>query len=243
MKSICIGILLVLFMINGCSSAPRKEEHRLKQIFLYNLHFRRPPQVGANPKAYPWEEDFEKHPRPTATFDCEPLSQLFRSVDLSSVQKCFETLSQNSEKRTFSYRLNREPALFFELKDSEEAPLCLREKLNRIPVPREIFFQSKDEEQLSCYSARLAIQDEEFLGIRSTLQHLDLNITFPLTESPQSNEELLMLLKTYAIAPFWTQESEGKRLISRPVPQTLCEKCLGKKNLFLDKDALPPLWP
>ncbi len=242
LKNIKILILSSLFLFfSACSSGPVKGEHTLHRILLYNLHYRRPSQVGAMPTAEVGEKEYVSNPKPNKAFDCEPLNSLFKDIHLREVRKCFLSSSILQAEKPLSYRLRRNTAPYLQLQESEDTPDCIKQALEKIPVPREIFFQSNEEGALSCYNARIPILDEELLGIRNALHPIEVKIDLPLDEVPKTDQETLVLLGTWVISSFF--QNNPNQLQSKTVPRDLCGQCLGEKNVFSDGEPLPPLWP
>jgi hypothetical protein len=251
-KLMFCGILLFHGCTSGCSSAPKKDQHALHHILLHNLHYRRTETVGADPAAHWGDWEFQSHPLPNSTFDCQPLNSLFNGLLLTPVRGCLSQLNSEKEwkvkdgqeevsvKKELNYILHRETAPFLELEKAEKTPECIRTLLSKIPVPREIFFQSNDEGKLGCYNSRIPIVQQE-LGIQAALHHLRVKIAFPLESLPQTDEETLMLLATWAIIPYW--DSDKKSILSKAVPSEICSKCIGERNLYHELDSLPPQWP
>ncbi len=234
------SILAILFGWS-CSSAPQKNEHLLQSVLLYNLHFRRPQHLGARPNANWDDEDYFSQSRPNSNWDCEPLQKLFKELKLEAVRSCLRSVNEAKEKRDLSYILKRGTMPILELEDLEKAPLCVKDLLSQIPVPREIFFQSKDEGRLSCYSSRIPLASEEFLKIRSHLHRFKVKINFPLEPIPKDDRETEFLLSTWVLASFFGEDQN--RILSKLVPNEICRKCIGDSHLFLESDSLPPSWP
>lgn len=234
-------IIVALTALEGCKSGLKKEEHELNRLLLHNLHFRRPLDIGADPQANYGDWDYETHPRPDGKFGCQAYPALFTNVALAAVRECLRATQDVKPPVTVSYRLKREIAPLLELEDLDEAPKCFQEALKTIPVPREIFFQSKEEGTLTCYSARLAPQvDDSILSLKRWLHKFRLNIVFPMEKIPQTDEETLMLLETWGIAPFWNPSRTS--IIGRVVPAETCKKCMGDQ-VFNPSEGIPPEWP
>jgi hypothetical protein len=241
-----LAILLIIFgqlLSVGCATSRKRETHLLQKIILYNLHFRRPPQIGAGNFAEHLDLDFESNPKPNSHLDCEPLKSLFAEVDLARVRQCLSSMNDVSIKRKITYHLKREVMPFFELDssgDDETSVSCVQEILQTLPVPREIYFQAPEAGRLSCYNARIPLVEEEMLGIKNFLFSTRLSLTFPITPLPEGDEETILLLGTWIMAPFFN--SNGA-IESKIVPRDLCTTCFGGKGLFLETDSLPPFWP
>ena len=250
------GIVLLFwgFGFFACSSAPKQEERSLKKLLLYNLALRRPLSVGAKPGAVRGEKEFQVTPKLNAQFDCMPLRRLYRDVDFFKLEKCFKAVEKSGWKQTVYFELQKSVAPYWKRKEPHledddpfeeqpdarevEIPQCIKEVLDKIPIPREIFFQSNEEGSLNCYSARIGIDEDSLLD--SKLQKTELTLAFPLERVPSTEREMKFLLATWSLAPFFNAEGQIK---SKLVPSHVCGKCIGEANLFLEADPLPPLWP
>ncbi len=242
---------LVLILSSACASSQKSDKHWLQQIYLYNLHYRRPPQIGARFQAERLETDFESSPKPNHKLDCEPLKSLFAGMDLAAIRQCLASVNADSRVKNISYKLMREVTPFLKLEleedegegetegETEVTPACFQQILQIVPVPREIYFQAFEAERLSCYNARIPLVADEVLGISDFLRQTRVNLSFPLT-LPEGDEETLLLLGTWALAPFF---NTGGYIESKVVTKSLCALCFEGKNLFLETDLLPPLWP
>src|SRR5437867_1690517 len=129
--------LLVGVIAIGCSSIQKKEQarnrHALHQLFLANLHFRRPAGPGADPKVGPGGPDYFGSPvSDSSTYDCEPLSALHREMKMAEVREC---LSSVKPFYRVGYRLRRDAVPTLEIADSELTPECMKKLLPVLPVP------------------------------------------------------------------------------------------------------------
>jgi len=245
---------------NGCTTASQQSEYFMHGILLYNLHYRRPVGIGANPVALHDEIDFESHPKPDSHFDCQPLKSLYKDLNLAAVRECLRNSSkprikkvspdQDSggvERNAVIFELHREitPYLMLEENDQDSdyglTPPCFTAVLKKVQVPREIFFQSNDRGQLSCYNAKLPISDEEFLGINAFLNKFKVRVNLPLDHIPTNDTETVHLLATWSLSPFLNQDVQG--IPSKIVTSNICQACIGNDKLFLETDSLPPKWP
>jgi hypothetical protein len=225
----------------GCSSGPKKGEHVLHRILLYNLHFRRPPQLGASPSAVIGEEEYVRQPKPNLNLDCEPYAALFKGIQLQGLRECLLSSSKLQGSSTINYTLKPEVEPYLLLEKTDNTPDCIKQTLEKIPVPREIFFQSNDEGPLSCYNSRIEIVENFFGRVANFRHRIEIQIRMPLSQVPKTDEQTLMLLQTWAMSPFF---KEGEFLFfSKVVPDEICMKCMGRKNMFSEIDSLPPLWP
>lgn len=242
MKLIRILILGICLVISGCSSASLQNTHELHKILLYNLHLRRPDAAGAQPNADLGDYDYESHPSPNARLDCEPLKVLYKEIPLKSLRECLLDPSKMQAAAGASYRLRRATTPYLEIVEKDElAHFCFKQYLPKIPVPREIFFQSNESGQLSCYNSRMPMAEEEFLGINSFLFRTVVKISLSKVQVPETDEAWTMLLGTWSMIPFF--DGESGVIFSKVVPTDICRQCMSEKNMFKEEDPLPPFWP
>ncbi len=239
---------MTVVILAACSSAPRKNEKFLQRILLYNLHFRRPEQLGAKMHAVPGEEDYESRPRPNERFDCQPLRDLYKGMDLKAVRECMQNSNQTATLKNpdeLVYRLYRDttPYLLLQVPDDSETviPECYQKVMNKIPVPREIFFQAIDDRKLDCFNSRIPVVPEEFLGIKGYLYKYKVKVGFPIESPPKTEEETVFLLATWSLMPFFDEDHQ--MISAKHVPSGLCRTCMGESHLYKDADPLPPFWP
>jgi hypothetical protein len=233
-------LFFVPFFGAACASAQKSDQHLLRKIILYNLHYRRPSQMGARFSAERLDLDYESHPKPDPNLDCEPLKSLFAGVDLSTFRQCLAAVNEESKENKIVYKLNRAIKPFLELVENEQTPACLLDVLPILPVPREIYFQALEGERLSCFNSRISIAAEDVLGTSTVFHGVQLDLTFPLAALPEGDAETLLLLGTWAVTSFF---DERGYLQAKIVPRSLCASCFGGKGLFLESDPLPPFWP
>ncbi len=238
------GIFWLLVMELGCTSAPRHEV-TLYQLVPDSIRVRRPSGPGADPNAGPGGVDYQGQPLPNERLDCETMKWLFHELDLKAVQECFKSLSRPVD---VLYTLRREAVPFFLLEQSETDPLCLRSSLEKIPVPREIIFQSnavqtgmRGGEPLDCYAARLPIEADQWMGIRLPKSRATLKIHFPLSKAPESPDEIVRLLASWVLAPLWDDYTHA--LNSKIVPAHLCKQCIGEKEMYDTQRPPSVFWP
>jgi len=215
-----------------------------REILRESLRFRRPPGPGADPHVSPGGADYRGAKTAGKAFDCETVRESFvrAKMDLPKIRECLDSFGETS--RVVSYRLVRDSEPYWMIDDEESAPVCLREVLSRIPIPREIVFQShaRDEnaplEPVDCFVARLPIEDDKLLSIRVPFwAKMRLKIDFPQTVASESL--MLEKLSAWAIAPFIQEEKLSGKLF----PSQICRACVGKGSLVLEKDFFAqPKW-
>lgn len=239
-------LLCVTFVFSSCASSEKRERERsvklLHRLILQNLHVRRPGGPGADPRATPGGVDFYSAPRPGANYDCQKLAEIYQALPIAKLKDCIAELQKTGA--VFQYRVRKLPVPVLELEEPEVAPVCVRETLATIPVPREIFFQSAEEERLECYGSRLAIESDEVpgFGVKWPLSKARVRVSFPLQPFPDqlTNENVATLLGTWSLAPFFNEAGE---IAAKIVPEKICKQCLGPAN-WLDPEGGPvPHWP
>ncbi len=246
---VMIAILFIFIGMIRCVSVQQKGGYFMRSILLYNLHFRRPAAVGAMPNAIPGELEYKSYPLPNRSLDCRPLKSLFETIDLVAARKCLVGLKGSLLTQELIYRLKREAAPFLWLEPTKNVPPCFQEVLKKIPVPREIFFQSStrrsfeinDGLQLGCYSARIPVAAEDFLEIKEVFTKWVLKVSLPISSILKNDRETIHFLSTWALAPFLDETKKG--VLSKVVPTELCQTCMGAQSLFLGTEPLPPQWP
>lgn len=234
---------LVLLLCGNCSSATRREKHSVTKLSLYNLHFRNLSGEGASPIGLPGKPDFQSVPKPNDRFDCEPYSNLFKGVDLLATRECLKSAT-SSGSLDFDFQLIRDtPTPFMEIKEDKKVqlPECVRQRLSKLTVPREIVFQSNDGGVLGCYSSNLALSLEGGLGQGQRFYAISIHIHVSPEEVPPSGEEMLLLLKTWSLAPYFGLDQQ--KITSKYFPEAFCRKCMGVQNLLHRSDILPLAWP
>ena len=242
-----LGLALApLVFFDGCSSTGRDggNEHEIQKVFINKMRVRRPLGEGADPKAGPGGLDYRSDPLPNERLDCETLTTMFEGVDLRGLRACFAKLT--AETPAVSYRLRREHRPYLELENPDDAPACLRLELLRIPVPREIVFQSPEKGHYTCYSARVDLEANQLWGgLKVPTDRLSILMRFPLTKHPSNDEETVRVLAAWALTPIWKEGSgkKGRQLSAKIVPDRLCRRCLGEKDFLSEGDPDHLLWP
>lgn len=241
----------------GCAGAKSRgasepRPRAVRQLYLQGLHFRRPSGPGADPRVGPGGPDYFGSPLPDSRLDCRPHEALHSGAPVEKIRACIAGLPPGTR---VSFRLRREPVPELVLDGPDESdkpellPPCFRELLGRVPVPREIFFQSREEGELLCYSSRVNIEADEIraLGVKWPLSKTVLNVTFPISEAPggapgsAGEIDIRSLLLSWSLAPFF---KEGKsELEAFIVPDRICQVCLGEKAFLGPNDPAPPAWP
>lgn len=164
-------------------------------------------------------------------------------MELPAIRACLAGLKQSAVLR-FRVRRLAQPEL--ELQESEKAPECVARMLGRIPMPREILFQSVEEGHLDCYSSRLDIEADEVLGAKVPTSRVEVRVDLPLALAPQDDASLARMLAGWALTPFWSlPEGKSGAVSARIVPSRMCLKCLGKEREDPNEafDTHPGSWP
>ena len=240
-----VGAFFALAVCSGftsCSSNPRSI-HAVRKIIPSTLRVRRPHGAGADPEVGPGGADYKSAPLPNAQLDCESVNFLLSKLHVAALRTCLKSIK---DKQSVTYRLRREAEPYLELRDFEKAPDCLRQELPRIPVPREIFFQARNEQgALECYSARLPLEVDQKMGFRLPIERWALRLEFPFQVELKTDSEFERVFAAWALTPMWSAGS-GKGLAAKVVTTPLCKQCLGEavflKELPSEPEALP-MWP
>ncbi len=231
----------------GCSGKEKVNDRprnvvRIKKLVPYTMKVRRPPGEGADPKVGPGGEDYSSKPLPDARFDCQSPAWLFSEMPLDKIRSCLAGIKEPIE---LHYRLERyaSPFLKLAIKDPEATPACLIEVLGKIPVPREIVFQSNEEGRLECYSSRLNVAANQKSGVRLPTHRLDVvvNLPLPLESMPADDHKTMMLLLSWALSPYWDKDPPS--LEAHLMPEAICNVCLGEKEKLKQSDPVQELWP
>ena len=239
---IVMMLFVLLLLIGGCSSAAMQLDRSVQGIFWENLHFRRPTISGADPQAQSTlDEGYLRTTKVSATLDCEPIKSLFKEVDFALLRSCLVELSKLQSAKEIYFELVRDIMPYLKLKDSKEVPECVRQSISVLPVPREIVYQTNEKGSLSCYSSRIPVADEEFMGINAFLFRTRLTIRLPLPQLPGNDRELVNLLTTWVITPFY--DDNGQHLLGELVPTSTCAVCMSRSHIPPGEQSLPPTWP
>ncbi len=265
MRSRSPSYFLLLLVAIGCSSSrpapsestePVQNEnlatlhpgnvHALARLQFSTVQFRRPLSESANPLAGPGGTDYRSHPLPNAKYDCERPAELFARapVNLRKLRDCLVSMRASVK---VLYRLRREPVPLLVLDSQDEMPACLREVAPELPMPREIVFQSAESGSLQCYSARVDVDASQLMGfhvpiIRKLAVRLDLPVS--LKDVPSNDASMVDLLTTWVIALFWSENpGEGETLLAKLVPEIICRRCMGEKNMLKATDPPQAPWP
>jgi|GEM_PF-2670464 len=153
-----VTCLLILLGVTACSSAPaRKEERLLPGLIPTTLRIR------------------DK--------DCESISTLYKGLPLVRIRECLVAQSGGSA----TYRLVRSDPPYWELEKEGTVTECIRIRLTRIPVSREIVYQSKVDGKIECFKSRVDLENERMLGVKvSFASTQQMTIKFPLLELIQA---------------------------------------------------------
>ncbi len=259
------SLFLVFFITGGCAvfggHAPEgsnvENEHWLRRIVVHTIQSRRPEGTPLDPKAYAWEAGYRSSPLPNTQFNCEPLSNLTLGIDLARIRGCLKSIRSGT---SVVYKLERgaRPELLLEgipepspspsvsptpdtQREEPAVPLCLVKLLPRIPIPREIVYQSAEEGAIRCYSSR--IEDSTGLGAdlleAFSTNRVAVRVSFPAVPSPQNDVQTAQWLLSLALAPFIREQG----LLGRLLVDTQCRACLGDKAFVQPWESVPMTWP
>jgi hypothetical protein len=232
---VALGVSIV---ISACS-APRIQSRAVHELIPSTLKVRRPVSPGADPLVGPGGIDYRSAVLPNERLDCESVSELFSGMDLPAVRSCLASIRRGEIR----YDLDRATQPAWVLHDPEDAPECVARLLARIPVPREIFFQSWNEGNANCYASRIDLESDELLHVKVPFRgQKSLQLEFPLMETLGSDADLVRVLGSWALTPIWKED--GSFLDSKIVPDSICRKCLGENAMFHPGTGVEPeLWP
>jgi 1-acyl-sn-glycerol-3-phosphate acyltransferase len=226
----------------GCAGSP-KNTFTLTEFWAAPIRVRRPEYAPSDPKAGPGGVDYQSTPAPDKSYNCEEPRSLLSKLDFSVVTACLRKIQTEGtveESKKVKYFLELGPQPTLKLDEDPEKPTCLRSALPEIPVPREIFFHALREEQVSCFSSRLNIEQGETLGIRFSSKGSTLVLKFPLEKFPKDFSELERQILAWSFTPLFIYDGEPT-LEATVVPEALCQRCFGQK--FQRPKQNPPTWP
>lgn len=174
---------------------------------------------------------------------CRSPAQAWAGFDLQGAGECLRQVHPPARLR---YRLRRREEPYLELQRPAQAPACVRERLARLPVPREIVFQAFEEARLGCYVTELDLRADEWLGAKVPFRgRWELEIRLPLSPPPADEAAALRLLTAWTISPLWKAEGTGAPRV-QVVPDAVCRRCLGERQwISPDRPDAPeaPIWP
>jgi hypothetical protein len=236
-------VATILTLAAACSGGPPSAyphgEHHIQSLILYNLQARRPVGASADPKAEPGEREEFSQPKPDARLDCQPIRQLLSAMNPKAIRACLQSLDKG--QRTVEYTLRREIQPYFALDlEDKGIPQCLKDRLPRIPVPREIVFQAPEEQSLRCYASALDLEKEKVLGVKIPFKGYHLKLDFPGQPIPKEDGDLLLLIATWSLTPFF--DPATREIVAKLVPETACRRCFTGSSYFTLEDA-PGFWP
>ena len=225
-SALVIAVVGAVFGFCSCSSTPKSDNYVFKDLIPKNLRVRRPLTEGAN----------------DGINSCQKVTELFSipefQLHLQEVRNCLATLT---EAVTVNYRLKRAPAPYLFLdEDPKNTPACLKLTLKRIPVPREIIFDSTEFNRMGerdCYTSRLDVEANDLLGAKLPTHRLALMIEFPLPHIPVTDDETSRLLGSWSVALFRDPETGDWR--AKYLSSKLCKQCIGARP----EDPHPIFWP
>ncbi|HAR43228.1 MAG TPA: hypothetical protein DCS07_11470 [Bdellovibrionales bacterium] len=235
-------MLLSAIGLGACSSTNKSNQNTavkmIHQLVPYSLHVRRPAVPGADPNVGPGGPDYQTQPLPNERFDCEPYSDLLKEISIDGLRACLSTMKSEA---VVTYQMKRPPAPFYELQKGENVPPCLLQELPKIPLPREVVFESNEEGFMGCYSSRLDLEADELLWVKVPKARTVLNLTLPTAfAKARTDEEVRLLFLSWMLTPFY----DSQRFIpSRVVPDVLCTRCIGEKNMSNASKSPIVLWP
>lgn len=246
----------------ACASGPTKNTYSVRQIAPANLYVRRPLSIPADAHAGPGGTEYVSHPMPGTKMDCREARSLAEGLPLKALRACIAEVNQKGEKPKFRFRLQRVAQPYLELQSPDDAPECIRTLLGKIPVPREIFYQSLPTKlparqagdpdmpnrdtgpYYDCYAASIDLEADEIMGVKVAKAKWDLEVAFPLKRVVmRTDEEVLRLYLGWAVMPFFSEEKGEFIVPSKFVPAHICRLCMDEMRMLKTGDPLPLLWP
>jgi 1-acyl-sn-glycerol-3-phosphate acyltransferase len=239
--------LILVFLgtgLGGCQSS-LKSDHAFDSILVEPIRVRRPVGEGAVAMAFPGGIDYQSDPLPDERFDCRKTEWLFENSDLEAIRSCLNSLSEKGEAQ---YELRREAQPFLELQTQKSTPPCLSEALEKIPVPREIFFQELEEMREGqwlprCYNSRVDLERGKLQGSEVPVGVWKMKVSLPLKESLEDEAATLRLVTAWALTPFFRPDENRRGFQAKFVPFEICQTCFEGETLDLKKAPLSPRWP
>lgn len=232
------ALVCVLLVLLGCSSAP-KDEFEIENWLEAPIRVRRPPGQAADPTANPGDPFYSTESASLTDFHCRKYDVLFQKVNLPALRECFT--EEIRQKGVFYFKLVRgdQPKLVLDydpddIKENpkEVPPACIREIIPELPVPREVFFLSREQHENACYSARLDLESGQVLGIQHSFSEVAVEVQLPIPSPPETDEEMKRFLMGWILRPFFRshgETSERSFLKAKYVPWKICERCFGDR--------------
>lgn len=228
--------------VKGDTSANDVLMRKVKKLIVSSVHFRRPEGAGADLTAGPGGEDYRAKPLPNEKLDCQTQKEFFKDTNTQELRTCLVGLT---DPLVLTFNLVRNFRPYWELVEDPKIPVpdCVKATLSKIPLPREIFFQSNVENFLSCYSARLNLEADEFLYVKVPRAQMQMQIKIPFEPaltgfSPE--EAMQRVLFSWVMTPFW--ENPEHYLNAKILPEGMCKACMGEKAMVNEKGIIE-LWP
>ncbi len=221
------GVLGLIFVLLGVGSdgvaqeSSKNQVYSIHRLITSSLRFRRPDE-GV----------------PVSGLGCQTGDRFFKSIDLRRLREC---LSEAQGKLPVFYDLKRSSQPVLRLNEDEPSSACLKAALFEIPVPREIVFESNETGVIQCYSVRLKVEANEWVGARFPIHGVSLRLRFPMTHVPQKDEDLLATLISWSLTPYW--EENPITLFGVLVPDAVCNECIGEKMRIRGAVHPSQLWP
>lgn len=238
---------LATLLVSACSTP--NTDHMIAATYVHEIRVRRPPAEQAGPEADPGGLDYERTPAPNEAFDCEMPETLLKDVNIRAAWNCIVDTQLAIQKAAPEQKIPSEAEYQIVLEQQPELAIdpdtkiaCLKATLPKIPVPREIVFQAEAHEN-SCYAARLQVEAGRVLDIKLPGKKTYLKIRFPLEKPPKTEAEMRRLVLSWALAPLFDRDNPGQ-FKAKIVPDHLCKKCMGKRELYNPARDVPPVfWP
>lgn len=228
-----IFLLLIAVGFAACSSkkpAPMKTE----DLLIYNLKWRHTQSL----KEY---EDVAEAPESKEVYCEEPHHTLNQKLNLTEMLKCIRDVK---EPLKLNYVWLREDQPMWSLDLNSNQSECIQKHFAKIPLPREIFFESVSQnnpKKLDCYSQHLPLEKSKFLDSKLPFYKMSLQVDLPLENPPETTSQLETYLMSWVLSVFWSKEQAGFTPVG--VPDRLCAICLGPAEKRPKHRFYWPKWP
>ena len=227
--------LVVLPLLAGCSTGTPKNLHTPDHLIVGTVRFRKPAPII--------DEDDLKGARAAdqkqdGNFDCMKVEEFFARIDRHELRQCLNGLTQTID---VSYRLRRRDFPWLELDEEKDTPACLTALLKKLPIPREIVFESLSPGGRECYTSRIDVMADDYFGIRLPVGKVALRLHFPLKHTFADDAELTRQMAAWVLSLFYRAD-EGV-FPAKIFPRSYCDRCLGARAPETANDPKPVLWP
>jgi hypothetical protein len=226
MRTLSLRLLILLISIVFISCAGERSFEPEEGAPVSNVGGQDP---SVNLRAHHLVIDSLRFRKADRQFTCEKSDVFLSELKWNGILACLQSAQKDA---TLSFLVDREaekPELVLqELPKKSKAPLCVTTTLARIPVPREIFYQS---DELSCFASGLAMRQGE----------VRLDVPLPVTTLLRSEADARQLVLSWVLTLFWSDEQQ--LFPAKPLTDSLCQECLGEGQVIRSLKPPRALWP